>query len=92
MRIEEDVVLPLAEKTFNAADWAEIDSAFSSHQDPLHGAGTNGGDFQALFTRIVNLAPAPTGLGPALDAADGETCELLRCGHPGQDEGTAGRA
>ncbi|WP_178133871.1 hemerythrin domain-containing protein [Vineibacter terrae] len=94
MRIEEDVVLPLAEKTFSAADWAEMDAAFSSHQDPLHGAGTNGGDFRALFTRIVNLAPAPIGLGPALDAADGDTTtlELLRSGRFGQDEGAAGRA
>lgn len=69
MRIEEDVVLRLAEKTFDDADWSELETAFSSHRDPLHGVGANGEDFRALFTRIVNLAPAPIGLGPALDAA-----------------------
>jgi branched-chain amino acid transport system ATP-binding protein len=69
MRIEEDVVLRLAEKAFDAADWSELDTAFSSNRDPLHGVGANGEDFRALFTRIVNLAPAPIGLGPALDAA-----------------------
>ena len=69
MRLEEDVVLRLAEKAFDAADWTEIEAAFSSHVDPLHGVGASGQDFRALFTRIVNLAPAPIGLGPAQDAA-----------------------
>jgi branched-chain amino acid transport system ATP-binding protein len=69
MRIEEDVVLRRAETAFDATDWAEIEAAFSGHQDPLHGATSTGDDFRALFTRIVNLAPAPIGLGPAQDAA-----------------------
>ena len=68
MRVEEDVVLRLAEKKFDAADWAELDAAFSSHRDPLYGVTEDGQDFRALFTRIVNLAPAPIGLGPAQDA------------------------
>jgi branched-chain amino acid transport system ATP-binding protein len=69
MRIEEDVVLELAEKVLDAADWAELEEAFSSHRDPLHGTSADGQDFRALFTRIVNLAPAPIGLGPSQDAA-----------------------
>lgn len=69
MRIEEDIVLHLAEKTFNAADWAELEAAFGSHSDPLHGVSSSGDDFRALFTKIVSLAPAPIGLGPSADAA-----------------------
>jgi len=64
MRAEEDEVLPLAEKHLSAADWDAIDTAFLSHVDPLHGTESEDG-YQALFTRIVNLAPPPIGLGPA---------------------------
>jgi branched-chain amino acid transport system ATP-binding protein len=69
MRIEEDIVLRLAEKHLDATDWAGIEAAFSANRDPLRGVGADGQDFRALFTRIVNLAPAPIGLGPARDAA-----------------------
>ena len=37
MRLEEDVVLPLAEKLLTAEDWAEIDAAFTKNRDPLTG-------------------------------------------------------
>ena len=69
MRKEEQLVMPLAEKTLTAADWSAIEDAFASHRDPLHGAPT-GDDYDALFTRIVNLAPAPIGLGPAAAGND----------------------
>jgi len=64
MRAEEDEVLPLAEKHLSAADWEGVDTAFLGHVDPMHGAGAEG-EYQALFTRIVNLAPPPIGVGPA---------------------------
>lgn len=64
MRAEEDEVLPLAEKHLSAADWDGVDTAFLGHVDPMHGAGAEG-EYQALFTRIVNLAPPPIGVGPA---------------------------
>ena len=64
MRAEEDEVLPLAQANLSAADWDRIDTAFLSHFDPMHGAGTEC-EYQALFTRIVNLAPPPIGVGPA---------------------------
>ena len=64
MRAEEDEVLPLAEKHLSAADWDGVDMAFLGHVDPMHGAGAEG-EYQALFTRIVNLAPPPIGVGPA---------------------------
>ena len=61
MRKEEEEILPRAERHFTARDWEVIDRAFDVNQDPV--AGIKERDFQALFTRIVNLAPEPVGLG-----------------------------
>jgi hemerythrin-like domain-containing protein len=63
MKTEEKEVLPLAEKYLSAGDWEAIDAAFLGHSDPLLGAEA-GAEYDALFTRIVNLAPPPIGLGP----------------------------
>jgi hemerythrin-like domain-containing protein len=52
MRKEEQELLPLAERTLTAQDWKEIDAAFKENPD-----------FEKQFTRIVNLAPEPVGLG-----------------------------
>jgi hemerythrin-like domain-containing protein len=65
MRKEEQVVMPLAEKVLTAKDWNLIEDAFAENRDPLGGA-TPGDDHRDLFTRIVNIAPAPIGLGPEL--------------------------
>jgi hemerythrin-like domain-containing protein len=63
MRVEEDQVLPLAREHLTPADWDEIDDAFSGNADPLLDikAGT---EYDALFRRIVHLAPPPIGVGP----------------------------
>jgi hypothetical protein len=61
MRKEERELLPLAERHLTAADWKEIDDAFAANEDPI--AGMHERDFEKLFTRIVNLAPEPVGLG-----------------------------
>ncbi len=61
---EETEVLPLARAHLSADDWAEIDAAFKGHTDPLFGADA-AAQQDKLFTRIVNLAPPPIGLGPA---------------------------
>jgi len=53
MRKEEHELLPLAERHLTPADWREIDAAFGANPD-----------FEREFSRIVNLAPAPVGLGP----------------------------
>jgi len=66
MLTEEKELLPLTEKYLTAADWEEIDAAFLGHADPLHGTPT-GNEYEALFTRIVNLAPPPIGVGPPRD-------------------------
>jgi hemerythrin-like domain-containing protein len=63
MRSEEKEVVPLAEKYLLAGDWQTIDAAFLGHSDPMLGAEA-GAKYSALFTRIVNLAPPPIGLGP----------------------------
>ena len=68
MRAEERELLPLAEKHLTAEDWETIDAAFLGQADPMLGA-TTGTEYDALFTRIANLAPPPIGVGPARDAA-----------------------
>lgn len=60
MGIEERELLPLAEKHFKVADWQRLADAFAGNQDPI--ADTRD-DYRKLFARIVNLAPAPVGLG-----------------------------
>ena len=60
MRLEEDELIPLARLHLTGADWDAIDSAFLGHTDPLLGA-ERGVEYQELFRRIVELAPAPQG-------------------------------
>lgn len=67
MRKEEQELMPLAERHLTQQDWQVIDQAFDTNNDPI--AGVLEKDFQALFTRIVNLAPAPTGLGERWEKA-----------------------
>ena len=56
--------MPLAAKHLSTADWKAICKAFRQNQDPLTGV-VSGDDleFSRLFTQIVNLVPAPLGLG-----------------------------
>jgi hemerythrin-like domain-containing protein len=68
MRIEETEVLPLAEKHLSAGDWEAIDAAFLGHTDPMLGVEAQA-QYDALFSRIVNLAPPPIGVGPASKTA-----------------------
>jgi hemerythrin-like domain-containing protein len=64
MRKEEDVILPAAERALLPGDWAAIDSAFESNQDPLGGVRV-ADEFRELFQRIMSAAPAPIGDRPA---------------------------
>jgi branched-chain amino acid transport system ATP-binding protein len=63
MRAEEDELLPLARAHLTADDWRAVDAGFATATDPLHGAGA--AEYDALFRRIVTLAPPPIGVGPA---------------------------
>jgi hemerythrin-like domain-containing protein len=65
MGIEESQVLPLAQRVLTDADWAELDAAFMKNRDPLTGHAPDD-VYRPLFSRIVMTAPAPIGLGPAL--------------------------
>ena len=64
MAMEEKEILPLAERMLTSADWAELDEAFTANRDPLTGHHEPEPNYRALFTRIVNVVPAPIGLGP----------------------------
>lgn len=63
MAMEEKEILPLAERMLSADDWLELDEAFAANRDPLIGHEPEP-DYRSLFTRIVNVLPAPIGLGP----------------------------
>ena len=62
MAIEENELMPLAERHLLDADWQEITQAFRDNNDPMFGAD-RGEHFRALFRKIVNMAPPPLGLG-----------------------------
>jgi hemerythrin-like domain-containing protein len=68
MRLEEKELLPLAERDLTPQDWKSVDAGFAANTDPL--AQLKERDFAALFTRLVNLAPAPVGLGEPWKAAE----------------------
>ena len=63
MRREEEQLFPLARSLLTPFDWVMVDTAFRENPDPLALARETS-DFEALFSRIVNLAPPPIGLGP----------------------------
>jgi len=63
MRKEELELLPIAERALTAGDWRAIERAFASNLDPI--AELQERDYERLFSRIANLAPAPVGLGEA---------------------------
>lgn len=63
MQLEEQEILPAAQKHLTEADWEELDAAFEENRDPLTGKYQPDPVFEQLFTRIVRDAPAPIGLG-----------------------------
>jgi hemerythrin-like domain-containing protein len=65
MATEEKVLIPLARKHLLPEDWIEIARAFGENGDPRFGAEPDH-EFRDLFSRIVNLAPPPIGVGPDL--------------------------
>lgn len=65
MATEEKVLIPLARKHLLPEDWAEIARAFGDNGDPRFGTEPDH-EFRDLFSRIVNLAPPPIGVGPDL--------------------------
>ncbi len=64
MRTEEDLLMPIAERTLTADDWAAINTAFRENDNPLFGIKPKE-EAELLYQRILSLAPAPIGYGPA---------------------------
>ena len=64
MEIEEREILPAATRLLSAEDWADLDEAFAANRDPLTGHKPDE-TYQGLFQRILELLPAPLGLGSA---------------------------
>lgn len=63
MALEEKVIIPLAKQHLSPADWVSIAEAFGENGDPRFGSAPDH-EFRDLFTKIVNLAPPPIGVGP----------------------------
>lgn len=57
---EETELIPLVKDQLSAEDWAAIDAEFEANKNPWSGPK---GEFEQLFSRIVNMVPAPMGLG-----------------------------
>jgi len=68
MKREETEVLPRAAALFTPDDWAELDEAFGSHQDPLAPRPGQAVDaaYAPLRERILAALPEPFGWGPPL--------------------------
>ena len=64
MRTEEDLLMPIAERTLTADDWVAINTAFRENDNPLFGIKPKE-EAELLYQRILSLAPAPIGYGPA---------------------------
>lgn len=62
MTAEEGILIPTAAQVLTEEDWRAIDAAFQANNDPLLGKAAEQ-EFRALFETIMNLAPAPLGLG-----------------------------
>lgn len=63
MLLEETVILPVALRVLNDADWEELDAAFATNCDPLTGSYPHDPVYEQLFSRIVFQAPVPTNFG-----------------------------
>lgn len=64
--LEEREILPLLRQHFTPEDWANADAGFATMQDPMVGTRSTGSDedFGRIFSKLVECAPAPIGLGP----------------------------
>lgn len=71
MKREESEILPRAAMLLSEGDWADLDEAFGSHQDPLAPRAGQPVDeaYAPLRQRILAALPAPLGWGPALVSA-----------------------
>lgn len=59
MKREEEILFPLAEKTFDAVTWEEIEAELSKNEDPLFGERVRE-SYLKLHDRIMRLAVDPS--------------------------------
>ena len=62
MMLEEREVLPIVREYFTADDWARADAGFAASRQG-GGSKESGEDFTRMFSKLVEAAPAPIGLG-----------------------------
>jgi len=62
MKLEDNIIIPLAERVLTPEDWAPIDEAFNQNEDPVFG-NVPRKKFRKLLSDIAYMAPAPIGLG-----------------------------
>ena len=60
IHLEEDQLLPIAQRVLTAEDWKEINNAFHSNKDPLIDPETQH-HFREMFSKIINMAPSMLG-------------------------------
>lgn len=63
MMLEEREVLPVVREYFTAQDWARADAGFIASRKAGGEQDDDSEDFTRLFSRLVEAAPAPIGLG-----------------------------
>ncbi|HEY0834816.1 MAG TPA: hemerythrin domain-containing protein [Azospirillum sp.] len=63
MLLEEDVVLPLVRRHLTAEQWDAAEREIQAAEAKQADGDTAGEDFRALFSRLVECAPAPIGHG-----------------------------
>jgi hemerythrin-like domain-containing protein len=63
MRIEETEIIPAALECLSREEWQELDRQFQVNSFTINAAEHPNPAFNRLFTKIVNFAPAPIGLG-----------------------------
>ncbi|MES2070140.1 MAG: hemerythrin domain-containing protein [Pseudomonadota bacterium] len=61
MRLEEDVILPEAERFLQAEDWDEIDRVFASEREPMEEKSLRR-DFENIVMMVGNIIPTQLGL------------------------------
>ena len=63
IELEESEVLVPASKLVPASDWQELENVFAAGADPIACGATRHPAYDRLFSRIVQRAPAPIGVG-----------------------------
>ena len=64
IRKEEDVLMPLAERSLTADDWRRVAEAFQENDNPLFGIKPKD-EAERLYQKILSLAPPPIGESPS---------------------------